>query len=107
MLILQFIRKRRALTPEIYEIVADQNPVDARITSNVIRVQRAIRAGVERIALLPSSPSRNSEINVVPATLLPTAIAVRLLGFKTRVSAVLVRADSILTTSANRILTRG
>jgi hypothetical protein len=44
---MQLIGKLRPLTPKIYEIVADQNPVDARITSNVIRVQRAIRAGVK------------------------------------------------------------
>jgi hypothetical protein len=41
------MRKRRALTPEIYEIVADQNPVYACITSHMVRVERAIGAGVK------------------------------------------------------------
>jgi hypothetical protein len=47
LLILQFIGKLRPLTPKIYEIVADQDSVDARITGNMVRVERAIGAGMK------------------------------------------------------------
>src|SRR6218665_423650 len=57
----------------------------------MVRVDRAIGVGVKCSSLLPSNSSRSPEVDVVPATLLPAAIAVRLLGFKPRISAILIK----------------